>query len=321
MFRRFKTTEEISGQPGFSNEVNQGEEFDQLLGDYKLNRKKVPAIKCGRAQCRQPHWYGFVAHTKSGKVVPVGNVCGTTLFGAAFDSAREAFAAEIARQTREEEAARRFARTREIRDRATRLLENNGRVEKFERAMQSLAELCSRRIIGELHDRAVRRLTAIEIERERTKSDAPQIGGKSSKFITELVGHFEGLQVFNAPTPRALLHDQLLSGIGRYDDSTAGYLASSKVHYRQHLEWVSRLEDILVIAEARLEAAKRFFRTPNLRLLGFLAQTAEERMRMPLLTWNEEMGRVNLPRAAAALRSSPASAWSRSWSSKSRMTN
>lgn len=303
MFRRFRSAEEVFASAGFSPEIGPTEQtFSELLGDYKLP-KKASAMKCARSQCRQPHWYGFVARTASGKVVPIGNVCGTEQFGAAFDYARDAFNDEIERQSREDEAKRRFERTRQLRNQAELLLSPGGSVESFERAMQSFLDQCSARIAADLYERALRGQAVIEVDRELTKDERdalPQTGKKRPRFVTEVVGRLDGLQALKLPRPRDLLQHQMLSGITRFDDETPGSLAGNKQLYRQQLDFVSRLEDSMRTVEGRLEAGARFFQTNNLRLLRFLAQDAEERNLLARLLWDTGTGEVIAARAAAA---------------------
>lgn len=301
MAYRFETMEEIEGLEGYVPEVKRGEQqFSELLGYYQFRDK----VRCGRADCHQPHGFGYVVRTVAGAVTGIGNKCGRDEFGDVFTAAESAFVEQRRRMRVEKSLAKRVAEMDAIRAQAQAWIDAPRGGRWLDRAKASLKDACPPNVIRRLYGEVLDRGGVIVRTRMRGPNDPPapkwSPGQPPSSFIDERIATLRGVRGLGSPSPRQMLETQVLGPLKMaLADVSLEKLLADKSLLAQFDSWHRGSVGVFRDAEQRLTEAVLFFETDNLHKLEHLASTPDEQKRVRQLAFNDSTGLVEVVPLAA----------------------
>lgn len=98
------TYDDLLSRPRFCEVLDPATaKLEKLIGYYVF----APRVACGLSNCRKQHFTGFLAATKDGREVNIGNVCGKREFGFDFVTAKRRLMADV-RRARNREVVQEF---------------------------------------------------------------------------------------------------------------------------------------------------------------------------------------------------------------------
>jgi hypothetical protein len=289
--QKFLSHDAIRAIPGYLDCISRVETRRPiLLGYYRFK----DFIHCARSECNRQHGFGYVVRIDSNEVIGIGNRCGAKLFGdQVWRTAATGFAKQIRRHELRESLSKQLAELPSVIDRIEKLIYGPRGAKWLENARNSLVTMCPVRVLRSLELRVSQGNAEIVVAREIDNENDTRLGfRRDSEYATDVIGRFAGLGALASPSPRILLVEQLRDPLRTYIGTSADDLMGRRSRLRYFQDLQASLEGKLRTAERRLEEARLFFTTRNLRLLAHLATSSMDRAFLERVIWNEAEGFV-----------------------------
>lgn len=258
----FTSYEEIANRPLFKTEIDTTKsEIDKLIATSNFTEMHP----CGKKDCHQPHYHGWLALTKDNQETLIGNVCGIEWGGEAFKLQKRNLQKLIKRDSLLKNFYSILAESENLLDKVANIKMRTKGANWLDRVIKKFEDNCSHELLNIIKSRAAKGQTSISIdilktEEERDLDLISQDRSRASVYKTKFIGDIVGLELFTFDL-REILMVKIYNKVRQIQKTDPSLLSTPALN--SLLRDAGEFDNLFIKCEEILKHGNKFFFTPN----------------------------------------------------------